>query len=236
MTDTAPRTPTDGTSYRLEDRYLRTDGTVLLTGIQALARIPIDQLRRDRAAGRSTAAFCSGYPGSPLGGFDQELSRAREPWCSDLPIVHEPAVNEELGATAVMGSQLASSRPDARYDGVVGHLVRQGARSRPGRRRPPARGLRRGQPHRRARWSWSATTRPPSRRPCPRRPTPRSSTSTCRCCIPGTVGECIELGLHAVALSRATGLWSAMKIVTPIADGSGTVHPPRPAASSPSSR
>ena len=54
--------------YQLSDRYTKTDGTVFLTGIQALARIPIEALRRDRAAGRHTAAFLSGYPGSPLGG------------------------------------------------------------------------------------------------------------------------------------------------------------------------
>jgi indolepyruvate ferredoxin oxidoreductase len=221
MTDTAP--PPDG-AYRLQDRYLRTEGTVLLTGIQALARIPIDQLRRDREAGRRTAAFCSGYPGSPLGGLDQELSRALA-LVPDLPIVHQPAVNEELGATAVMGSQLVSSRPDARYDGVVGiwygkapgldragdalrHGVFAGASSQGGAvvlvGDDPA--------------SKSSTM-------------PSSSDATLvdlhmPVLYPGTVAECVELGLHAVALSRSTGLWSAMKIVTPIADGSGTVELP----------
>jgi indolepyruvate ferredoxin oxidoreductase len=105
--------------YRLSDRYQLQEGDAFLTGVQALARIPIEQLRRDRAAGRNTAALVSGYPGSPMGGFDLEMARAlRE--VRDLPIVHQPAVNEELGATAVMGSQLVATRPDARYDGVVG--------------------------------------------------------------------------------------------------------------------
>ena len=107
------------TDYRLTDRYRRTEGGVLLTGIQALARIPIEQLRRDQEAGLRTAAFLSGYPGSPLGGLDQEIARARA-IVPELDIVHEPAVNEELGATAVMGSQLAPGRPDATHDGVVG--------------------------------------------------------------------------------------------------------------------
>ncbi len=105
--------------YQLSDRYQRQEGQVLLTGIQALARIPIEQLRRDRAAGLHTAAFLSGYPGSPLGGLDQEIARAAA-MVPDLPIVHQPAVNEELGATSVMGSQLAAARPDAVYEGVVG--------------------------------------------------------------------------------------------------------------------
>ncbi len=105
--------------YDLADRYTRSDGEVFVTGIQALARIPIEQLRRDRAAGLNTAAFLSGYPGSPLGGFDLEVARAVK-LVPDLPIVHQPAVNEELGATSVMGSQLAQGRPDAVRDGVVG--------------------------------------------------------------------------------------------------------------------
>ena len=221
MTNTASR---PGPGYQLSDRYLRTEGTVLLTGIQALARIPIDQLRLDRAAGRITAAFCSGYPGSPLGGFDQELARART-LVPDLPIVHEPAVNEELGATAVMGSQLASSRPDARYDGVVGIWYGK------------APGLdRAGDALRHGVFAGASPTGGAvvlvGDDPASKSSTmPSSSDATLvdlhmPVLYPGTVAECVELGLHAVALSRATGLWSAMKIVTPIADGSGTVGLP----------
>ena len=116
--------------YALSDRYTREDGTVFLTGIQALARIPIEQLRRDRANGLNTAAFLSGYPGSPLGGFDLEVARACRV-VPDLPIVHQPAVNEELGATSVMGSQLAQGRPDATRRRRGGVLVRQGTGPRP---------------------------------------------------------------------------------------------------------
>ena len=75
--------------YRLTDRYLKDQGTSFLTGIQALARVPIQQLRVDRLAGLNTAAFLSGYPGSPLGGFDQEIARAAA-LVFDLPIVHQP--------------------------------------------------------------------------------------------------------------------------------------------------
>ncbi|MEM9565970.1 MAG: 2-oxoacid ferredoxin oxidoreductase, partial [Actinomycetota bacterium] len=221
MTDiTVPSPP----GYQLSDRYLATEGTVLLTGIQALARIPVDQLRRDRSAGRNTAAFASGYPGSPLGGFDQELARALK-LVPDLPIVHEPAVNEELGATAVMGSQLASSRPDARYDGVVGVWYGK------------APGLdRAGDALRHGVFAGASSTGGAvvlvGDDPASKSSTmPSSSDATLvdlhmPILYPGTIAECLELGLHAVALSRSTGLWSAMKIVTPIADGSGTVHLP----------
>ncbi len=64
------------TTYRLTDRYTADEGRVFLTGVQALARLPVEQLRLDRAAGLNTAAFVSGYPGSPLGTYDQEVARA----------------------------------------------------------------------------------------------------------------------------------------------------------------
>ena len=46
--------------YELSDRYLADEGTVFLTGIQALARLPLEQLRADRRAGLDTAALVSG--------------------------------------------------------------------------------------------------------------------------------------------------------------------------------
>ena len=62
--------------YRLVDRYLADEGTVFLTGIQALARLPLEQLRFDRRAGLETAALVTGYPGSPLGGYDKAVASA----------------------------------------------------------------------------------------------------------------------------------------------------------------
>ena len=210
--------------YSLADRYRRDQGEVFLTGIQALARIPIEQLRRDRAAGLNTAAFLSGYPGSPLGGFDLEIARARK-LVPDLPIVHQPAVNEELGATSVMGSQLAQGRPDATRDGVVGFWYGK------------APGLdRAGDALRHGVFAGSSSNGgavvlvgdDPA---CKSSTMPSSSDASLvdlhmPILYPGTMAECIELGLHAVAMSRASGLWSSMKIVTPVADGSGTVTLP----------
>ncbi len=69
--------------------------------------------------GLNTAAFASGYQGSPLSGLDQEFVRAART-APQLTFVVQPNVNEELGATAVMGSQLAPGQPDATYDGVLG--------------------------------------------------------------------------------------------------------------------
>lgn len=91
-------------SYQLADRYTKTEGRVFLTGTQALVRIMMDQARRDRDAGLNTAGFISGYRGSPLGGVDLELWRAKDRLAEDR-IKFMPAVNEDLGATAVLGAQ-----------------------------------------------------------------------------------------------------------------------------------
>lgn len=107
----------------LEDKYVASEGQVYLTGIQALVRLALDQARLDHRAGLKTGGFISGYRGSPLAGYDTELMRAqRHLDASD--VVFKPGVNEELGATAVWGSQKLRGeggvgRP-TEYDGVFG--------------------------------------------------------------------------------------------------------------------
>jgi indolepyruvate ferredoxin oxidoreductase len=103
--------------YQLEDRYTLSEGRVFLTGTQALARIMLDQARRDAAAGRNTAGFVSGYRGSPLGALDLELWSARKQM-EAARITFMPAVNEDLGATAVLGAQQASLDPHCEVEGV----------------------------------------------------------------------------------------------------------------------
>ena len=100
MNDLSPTFDT----YQLDDRYAREEGRVFLTGTQALVRIMLDQARRDREAGLNTAGFISGYRGSPLGGLDLELWRAKKR-VEENKITFMPAVNEDLGATAVLGAQ-----------------------------------------------------------------------------------------------------------------------------------
>jgi indolepyruvate ferredoxin oxidoreductase len=104
-------------TYQLADRYSRTKGRVFLTGTQALVRVMLDQARRDKAAGLNTAGFVSGYRGSPLGGVDLEMWKSREA-LKDARIEFMPAVNEDLGATAVLGAQQAALDPECQYDGV----------------------------------------------------------------------------------------------------------------------
>ena len=103
--------------YELDDRYRRRSGRVYLTGIQALVRLLLEQRRLDAARGLETAGFVSGYRGSPLAGFDLELARASRVLEADR-IRFQPAVNEALAATAVMGTQQVESFGGARVDGV----------------------------------------------------------------------------------------------------------------------
>lgn len=103
----------------LDDKYTLERGRVFLTGTQALVRLPMLQRKRDLAAGLNTAAFISGYRGSPLGLFDQQLWKARK-YLKENHIQFQPGVNEDLAATAVWGSQQLNMFPKAKYDGVFG--------------------------------------------------------------------------------------------------------------------
>ena len=105
--------------YTLEHKYTRTDGRIYLSGVQALVRLPLMQQQRDRAAGLNTGGFVSGYRGSPLGGFDLELWRARR-HLEAAKVKFVPGLNEDLGATMVWGTQQANLFPGANVDGVFG--------------------------------------------------------------------------------------------------------------------
>tara|TARA_B100001939_G_scaffold348109_1_gene372734 strand:- start:3689 stop:7168 length:3480 start_codon:yes stop_codon:yes gene_type:complete len=116
MTD---QTLTFDKNYELDDRYRRTSGQIFLTGTQALVRIPLMQATLDRENGLNTAGFISGYRGSPLGGYDKELWRAQK-HLEAHNVKFRPGINEELAATAVLGSQQVETSGFADYDGVFG--------------------------------------------------------------------------------------------------------------------
>lgn len=207
--------------YELTDRITRDDSRVFCTGIQALARLPVEQLRVDRAAGLDTAAFASGYPGSPLGGLDREFERAAR-LAPELPIVVRPGLNEELAASAVMGSQLAATRPDRRYDGVVGLWYGKAPgfdRACDALRHAVFTGT---SPH-------GGAVAIVGDDPGAKSSTlPSSSDATMidlhiPILYPADVAEALELGRHAIALSRASGLWVGLKIVAAVADGTATI-------------
>ncbi|MAN46741.1 MAG: indolepyruvate ferredoxin oxidoreductase [Hyphomonas sp.] len=103
----------------LDDKYDLVEGKAFMTGIQALVRLPLDRKRLDLGMGLNTAGFISGYRGSPLGGYDQQL-RAGQKWLDTYDIKFWEGLNEDLGATAVWGSQQLGLFPGARYDGLFG--------------------------------------------------------------------------------------------------------------------
>ena len=208
--------------YRLDDRYTRDDGRVFLSGAQALARLPLEQLRADRRAGLHTAAYVSGYPGSPLAGFDRDVAAAAKLAAADsLDMVFQPGLNEELAATAVMGSQLAVTLPSCRYDGIVGFWYGKG----PGIDRA-------SDAIRHAVFAGSsahggAVALVGDDPKCKSSTIPSASEATLidlhiPVLYPGDVQEAIDLGRHAIAMSRASGLWTSIKIVEAVADGTGT--------------
>jgi indolepyruvate ferredoxin oxidoreductase len=208
----------------ISDRYEATEGTVLLSGIEALVRLLLTQRRLDRARNLSTALFISGYEGSPLGGLDQQLQRAHA-LLSEADIVFSPGLNEELAATAVGGTQLTGELPGRRVDGVVGFWYGKN----PGFDRA-ADAIRHA--------SVSGTSPLGGAvalvgdDPLSKSSTlPSSCEQTARALglpvlAPASVGDVVPLGLHAVALSRYAGVWSAVKIVADIADASATVTIP----------
>ncbi len=108
-------------SYELEHRYLSVapdqPGRVYLTGTQALVRMVLAQAARDRAGGLDTAGFVSGYRGSPLGAVDQEMWRAKAHLAA-AQVRFQPAINEDLAATAVLGTQKVEADPDRNVQGV----------------------------------------------------------------------------------------------------------------------
>jgi indolepyruvate ferredoxin oxidoreductase len=103
--------------YSLDDRYLPESSDAYLTGNQALVRLLIEQRAADRGRGLRTAGFVSGYRGSPLGGLDQQLRRARV-HLEREDIRFQPGVNEELAATAAWGTQQLGALTPTRFDGV----------------------------------------------------------------------------------------------------------------------
>jgi len=211
----------------LDDKYLLDEGRVLLTGVQGLVRLVLDQHRADLRRGLTTATMISGYQGSPLGGFDQELARHSK-LLDEHHVRHVPGLNEELGATSAWGSQLAGLLPGARYDGVLGLWYGKA----PGLDRA-ADSLRHGNlvGVSRTGGGLAVVGDDPSCKSStiPSASEPLLASLHMPIFFPGSVQEVVDLGLHAYACSRASGLWAGFKIVTSVADavGSAEVAPGR---------
>ena len=210
-------------SVTLDDKYAIDHGPAFMSGVQALVRLPMLQRVRDVQRGKNTAGFISGYRGSPLGGYDQALVKAQKHLKSHH-IVFQPGVNEELAATALWGTQQLGFAPPGsnRYDGVFGIWYGKG----PGVDRcsdvfkhanmagtTPWGGVIAvaGDDH----ISKSSTAA-------------HQSDHIFKACgfpvfFPANVQEILDLGLHAFALSRFSGVWAGMKTIQEIVESSATV-------------
>src|SRR2546422_1349994 len=208
--------------FTLDAKYRQEEGLILLSGIQALVRLPLDQHRADKRRGLNTATLICGYRGSPFGGLDLTLER-NPALLREHNVVFVSGVNEDLGATVVFGSQLANYFPQPKYDGVLGMWYGKG----PGVDRT-------GDIFKHANFAGIgrhggvlalAGDDPLS----------KSSTLPTHSEIalydaqfpilfPGSVQEILDLGRLGFELSRYCGLWVGFKIVTNVADEIGTAQ------------
>ena len=206
----------------LDDKYALDTGRAFMSGVQALVRLPMLQRTRDALAGLNTAGFISGYRGSPLGGYDQALWSAKK-HLAGQNIVFQPGVNEELGATAVWGTQQLALYPQTnKFDGVFGLWYGKG----PGVDRTAdvfkhanmagtsAHGgviAIAGDDH----VSKSSTAA-------------HQSDHIFKACgmpvfFPSSVQDILDMGLHAFAMSRFSGVWTSMKTIQEVVESSSTV-------------
>ncbi|MGY4315860.1 indolepyruvate ferredoxin oxidoreductase family protein [Bradyrhizobium sp. JR3.5] len=214
-------------AYQLSERYSRERGRVFLTGTQAIVRIALDQIRRDRAAGLNTAGFISGYRGSPLGGVDLELWKIGER-LKQSHIEFLPAVNEDLAATAVLGSQQVETQRDRKVDGVFGLWYGKGPgvdRSGDALKHGNAYG---SSPH------GGVLVVAGDDHGCVSSSMPHQSDVAFMSWFmptlhPADVSEYLAFGEYGYALSRFSGMWVGFKAISEIVESGASVElaPPR---------
>jgi indolepyruvate ferredoxin oxidoreductase len=205
----------------LDSKYEREAGTIILTGVQALVRLPLARKRLDRAAGLNTAGFISGYRGSPLGVYDQQLLAARKHLAAH-DIVFKPAVNEDLGATAVWGTQQVNLYPGARFDGVFGLWYGKS----PGVDRT-------GDVFKHANYAgtWKAggvlaiagDDHGAKSSSLAAQSEYAFVDAEIPVLAPASIEEVLAFGLKAIDLSRFAGLWTAMTVVSDLMDSSASL-------------
>src|SRR5690349_24778383 len=213
--------PADLSRTSLKDKYTVERGTVFLTGTQALIRLLMLQRDRDARAGMNTAGFISGYRGSPLGGLDQALWRARR----HLEAHHvrfQPGVNEDLAATAIWGSQQLNLFPRARYDGVFGMWYGKG----PGVDRC-------GDVFKHANAAGTAKhggvlvlagdDHAAKSSTLPHQSEYAFIDASMPILNPADVQDILDLGIYGWALSRYSGCWVALKTITETVDSSASI-------------
>ncbi|HYB11661.1 MAG TPA: indolepyruvate ferredoxin oxidoreductase family protein [Alphaproteobacteria bacterium] len=206
----------------LDDKYELQSGRVFVTGTQALVRLPMMQRQRDMKAGLNTAAFISGYRGSPLGGFDQALWQAKR-FLEKNHIHFQPGVNEDLAATAIWGSQQVGLFPGAKYDGVYAIWYGKG----PGVDRS-------GDVLKHANFAGSARhggvlvlagdDHGAKSSTLPHQSEHAFVSAMIPVLNPAGVQEFLDLGIYGWAMSRYSGCWIAFKTVADTVESSASVY------------
>jgi indolepyruvate ferredoxin oxidoreductase len=209
----------------LDDKYTAISGRVLLSGTQALVRLPLEQSRLDARMGINSAGYISGYRGSPVGTYDSELWRARS-FLDAHGIVFQPGVNEDLAATAIWGTQQLGLFPGARHDGVFALWYGKG----PGVDRSgdafkhanlagtsPKGGVlvAFGDDH----GAKSSTLAHQSEQ--------AMIAASIPVLNPATIADLLEFGLFGWAMSRYSGLWVGLKCVNELLEASATIELPQ---------
>jgi len=207
--------------YQLSDALWARDGQVFLTGTQALVRLVLMQRRRDQAAGWNTRGFISGYRGSPLGVVDKAVWQAGRKF-EDEGIRFLPAINEELAATAVLGTQRVEADPQRTCDGVFALWYGKG----PGVDRAGD-ALKHGNaygasPH------GGVLMVAGDDHGCVSSSMPHQSDQAFQAWYapvlsPGCVAEYLEFGLYGWALSRYSGNWVGFTALSEVVESGGTV-------------
>ncbi|MDZ7602855.1 MAG: indolepyruvate ferredoxin oxidoreductase family protein [Hoeflea sp.] len=206
--------------YALSDRYALSSGRVFMTGTQALVRVLFDQVRRDREAGLNTGGFVSGYRGSPLGGLDMELWRQTQR-IKEGRIEFLPAVNEDLAATAVLGSQQVETNPERTVDGVFGLWYGKG----PGVDRAGD-ALKHGNAYGSSRKGGVLVVAGDDHG-CVSSSMPHQSDVAFMAWFmpmlnPASVAEYLEFGEYGYALSRYSGMWVGFKAISETVEGASS--------------
>jgi indolepyruvate ferredoxin oxidoreductase len=206
----------------LDDKYSLDVGRAFMSGVQALVKLPMLQRQRDALQGKNTAGFISGYRGSPLGTYDQSLWKAK-PYLEAQNIVFQPGVNEELAATALWGTQQLGFAPPGsnKFDGVFGIWYGKG----PGVDRC-------SDVFKHANMAgttaWGGVLAVAGDDHVAKSSTAvHQSDHIFKACgtpvfFPSNVQEILDLGLHAIAMSRFSGVWSGMKTIQEIVESSST--------------
>lgn len=196
----------------LDDKYALDTARAYMTGIEALVRLPMLQHQRDQQRGLNTAAFISGYRGSPLGTVDQAMWKAR-PWLEKHNVHFQSGINEDLAATAVWGSQQTNLFQGAKYDGVFGMWYGKGPgvdRSMDVIKHANAFGTSRyggvlavaGDDH-----ACKSST-------LPHQSEHMFMGASVPVLAPANVQEVLDLGVYGWELSRYSGCWVALKAIT----------------------